>query len=124
MTLNQTYKLFNWLVITSIATVITYVMIINLFDIDIKCQISRKGLHCENCGVTRGLFEFIRLNIHDAYVQNPKSVFLGFIILFQLVTRSFGIYWLRRKEKLQNPTRIIIIELSILISVMITYRWI
>ena len=122
MTLNQTYKTFNILIIIVIVIAIIYVFTINISGMNFKCQMSKNNIPCENCGVTRGMFEFFRFNFSEAFEYNPKSVFVGFVLLIQLVLRSFGIYKLNLAKKEIKLFPLIIVEVSVLIFLSVVYR--
>ena len=122
MTLNQTYKTFNILIVIVILFAIIYVFTINISGMNLKCQMSKNKIPCENCGVTRGMFEFFRFNFSRALMYNPKSVFLGGIIFIQLILRSYGIYKLNARRIEISAAPVIIIEVSILLILMVIYR--
>ena len=96
-----------------------YVLLVNFFGISLTCRNSINNSPCNNCGVTRGLFEFFSFNIQGANSYNPKSVFFGFIILTQLLLRMIGIYRLYRTRNEVKILHIIFIELSSLIFLML-----
>jgi hypothetical protein len=122
MTLNQTYKTFNILIIIIIVIAIIYVFTINISGVNLKCQMSKNNKQCENCGVTRGMFEFLRFNFSKAFEYNPKSVFVCFVLLIQLVLRSVGIYKLNLAKNEIKLFPLIIIEVSVLIFLSVVYR--
>jgi hypothetical protein len=122
MTINQTYKTFNIIIITVIVFAIMYVLTVNLSGIHLICQINKNNIQCENCGLTRGLFEFFHLNFYEAYRYNPKSIFMGCIIFFQLIFRILGIYKLNTSIINIKMVPVIVIELFVLIILMLGYR--
>ena len=124
MTLNQTYKLFNFLVILVLVFAILYVLIINVFEFQLTCQNKLNNIPCDNCRVTRGLFEFFRFNFSGSLDHNPKSLFLGILIFFQLIVRGIGILKLKSLSIDSFFSKIIMIEIISFVALMVTYKWI
>lgn len=124
MTLNQTYRLFNLLVILVLVLALFYVFVINIFEIQLTCQNKLNNIPCENCGVTRGLYDFFQFNFSGSLDHNPKSLFLGFLIYFQLIIRGISLWKLKTYMLGEKVDKVILIEICLFLFFTIGYKMI
>jgi hypothetical protein len=122
MTLNQTYRLYNLLVILVLVLAILYVFLINLFEIQLTCQNKLNNIPCENCGVTRGLYDFFQFKFSGSFDHNPKSFFLGVLIYFQLIVKGISIWKMKSIIVGEKVYRVILIEICLFFFFMIGYK--
>jgi hypothetical protein len=123
VTLKQSYKLFNLLVLSVLVFAIVYVLVVNIFEIKMTCQNRINNIPCENCGVTRGLFYFFNLNFSGSIAYSPKSFFLGIAITVQLIARGMVIFKLQMSRVDSFFLKIIMIEIILFFALMVTYKW-
>jgi len=85
---SATYLLANKLIVLVILLTLSYVVVMNYFNIEFSCQYQGLyGKECRSCGITRGLWSCFQLDFISANKFNSRSIYTFVTILMQLFYR-------------------------------------